>query len=54
VGKREGKRSFGRYRSSREDNTNGPKPIGWEGVDWIDLASDRDKWRTVIDWIMNL
>jgi len=54
VGKREGKRPFGRSRSSREDNINGPKAVGWEGVDWIDLVSDRDKWRTVMDWIMNL
>jgi len=54
VGKREGKRLFGRTRSSRQDNINDPKAVGWEGVDWIDLASDRDKWRTVMEWIMNL
>jgi hypothetical protein len=23
--------------------------IGWEGVDWIDLAQDRDRWRTLVE-----
>ena len=54
AGKREGKRPFGRSRSSREDNINVPKAIGWEGVDWIDLVSDRDKWRTVMDRIIKV
>ena len=27
--------------------------IGWEGVDWIDLAQDRDKWRAVVNRVMN-
>jgi hypothetical protein len=30
------------------------KKIGWEGVDWIDLAEDRDKWRTAMNTIMKL
>jgi hypothetical protein len=28
--------------------------IGWEGVDWIDLAQDRDQWRALVNTIMNL
>jgi hypothetical protein len=28
--------------------------IGWDGVDWIGLAQDRDKWRVLLDVIMNL
>jgi hypothetical protein len=29
------------------------KEIGWEEVDWIDLAQDRDNWRTVMKMVMN-
>jgi hypothetical protein len=28
--------------------------IGWEGVDWIELAQDRDRWRDVVKTVMNL
>jgi hypothetical protein len=28
--------------------------IGWGGVDWIDLAQDRDRWRTLMNTVMNL
>jgi hypothetical protein len=27
---------------------------GWGGMDWIDLAEDRDRWRAVVDAVMNL
>jgi hypothetical protein len=27
--------------------------IGWGGVDWIDLAQDRDKWRALLNAVMN-
>jgi hypothetical protein len=27
---------------------------GWEGVNWIDLAHDRDRWRAVVNAVMNL
>ena len=30
------------------------KEIGWEGVDWIDLAQDRDKWQAVVNTVKNL
>jgi hypothetical protein len=30
------------------------RKIGWEGVDWIHLAQDRDQWRVVVDMVMNL
>jgi hypothetical protein len=28
--------------------------IGWGGVDWIGLAQDRDKWRALVNSLMNL
>jgi hypothetical protein len=28
--------------------------IGWDGVDWIDLAQDRDQWRALVNIVMNL
>jgi hypothetical protein len=28
--------------------------VGWDGVDWIDLAQDRDRWRAYVNAMMNL
>jgi hypothetical protein len=28
--------------------------IGWGGMDWIDMAQDRDRWRAVVSAVMNL
>jgi hypothetical protein len=28
--------------------------VGWEGVDWIDMAQDRDRWRALVIAVMNL
>ena len=30
------------------------KEIIWDGVDWIDMVQDRDKWRAVVKTVMNL
>jgi hypothetical protein len=30
------------------------REIGWSGVDWIDLAQDRDKWSPLMNIVMNL
>jgi hypothetical protein len=30
------------------------KEIGGDGMDWIDLAKDRDKWSTLVNTVMNL
>jgi hypothetical protein len=28
--------------------------IGWDGVDWIDMAQDSDQWRTLVNTVLNL
>jgi hypothetical protein len=28
--------------------------IGWDNMDWIDLAPDRDQWRALVNTVMNL
>jgi hypothetical protein len=30
------------------------REIGWRGKDWIDLALDRDRWRALVNTVMNL
>jgi hypothetical protein len=30
------------------------REIGWDGMEWIDLAQDRDKWRALVNTIMNI
>jgi hypothetical protein len=48
-------REFRRSRRRREDNIRMDlMEIGWEGVDWIHLAQDRDQWRAVVNTVMNL
>jgi hypothetical protein len=55
VGKREGRRALGRPRRRWEDNIKKDlREVGWEGVDWIDLAHDRDRWRAVVYTVVNL
>jgi len=55
VGKPEGKRPLGRPRRRWEDNikTN-LQEVGCGGMDWIDLAQDRDRCRAVVNAVMNL
>jgi hypothetical protein len=55
VGKREGKCPFGRPRSRWEDNIKMDfQEVGCEGIDWIELASDRDSWLALVYAVMNL
>jgi hypothetical protein len=50
VGYPEGKRPLGRPRCRWEDD----REIGWDGMNWIDLAQDRDEWRALVNTVMNL
>jgi hypothetical protein len=55
VGKPEGKRLLGRLRRRWVDNIKMDlREIGWDGMDWIDLAQCRDKWRVLVNTVMNL
>jgi len=49
------KKPLGRPRSRWEDNIKMDlEEVGWEGVDWIHLAQDRDQWRDLVNTVMNL
>jgi hypothetical protein len=51
----EGKRPLGRPRCMWVDNNKMDlREIGWDGMDWIDLAQDRDQWTALVNTVMNL
>jgi hypothetical protein len=53
VGRPEGRRPLGKPRHRWEDNIKMDLPeVGW-GTDWIDLAQNRDRWRDVVNAVMN-
>jgi hypothetical protein len=55
VGKPEGKRPLKRPRRRWEDNIRlDLREIGWGGMEWIDLAQNRDQWRAVVNTVMSL
>jgi len=55
VGKLEGKTPLGRPRHRWVDNIRMDlQEVGYGSVDWIGLAQDRDRWRTLVSAIMNL
>jgi hypothetical protein len=55
VGKPEGNRPLRRPRQKWEDNIRMDlREIGWGGMDWIDLAQDREQWRALVNTVMNL
>jgi hypothetical protein len=55
VGKPEGKRPLGRLRRRWVDTVEiNLREIGWDGMDWIELAQDREQWRALVNTAMNL
>jgi len=55
VGRPEGRRPLGRPRRRWEDNIKVDlHEVGWGGMDWIDLAQDKDTWRALVIIVMNV
>ena len=55
MGRPEGKRPLGKTRRRWEDNIIVDiQEVGWVGMHWIDLAQDRDKWRSLVNAVMNV
>jgi hypothetical protein len=55
VGKIEGKRRPGRPRRRWEDNVKmSLQEVGCGGIDWIELAQERERWRALVNAVMNL
>jgi hypothetical protein len=55
VGKLEGKKPIGRPRRRWEDNIKMDlQEVGCGGMDWIELAQDRDGWRAIVNEVMSL
>jgi hypothetical protein len=54
VGKPEGKRPMGRPRHRWEDNMKMDlQEVGCGGIDWIEMAQDRDRWWALVKAVMN-
>jgi hypothetical protein len=55
VGRHEGRRPLGIPRRKWEDNIKMDlREIGFGDVDWIDLSQDGDRWRALVNTVMNL
>ena len=55
MGKPEGKRPLGRPRRRWEDYIKMDlQEVGCRGMDWIELAQDRDRWWALVNAVMNL
>jgi hypothetical protein len=55
VGMPEGKRPLGRTRHRWVDNIKmDHREIGWDNMDWIDVAQDRDQWKALVNMVLNL
>jgi hypothetical protein len=55
VGKPKGRRPLGTPRRRWVDNIKiNVREIGWDGVDWIDMAQDRDQRKALVNTVLNL
>jgi hypothetical protein len=55
MGRPEERRPLGRTRRRWEANIKMDlQDVGWGGMEWIDMAQDRDRWRAVVSAVMNL
>jgi hypothetical protein len=55
VGKSEGRRPLGRPRRRRLDDIRMDLgEVGWGGMYWIVLAQDRNRWRALVNSVLNL
>jgi hypothetical protein len=55
IGKPEGKRPLERPRRRWVDTIKMDiREIGWSGMDWVDVAQDRDQWKALVNTVMNL
>jgi len=54
VGKPEGKRPLGSRRKWEDNIKMDLQEVGCRGMDWIELAQDRDRWRALVNAVMNL
>ena len=55
MGKPEVKRPLGRPRRRWDFNIKmNLKEVRWRGMGWFDLAQDRDRWRALVNAVMNL
>jgi hypothetical protein len=55
VGKPEGKRPLGRPKRRWVANIKiDLREIGWDGIDWTELAQDNDQWRALVNTVMDL
>jgi hypothetical protein len=55
MGRPERRRPLSRPRRRWEDNIKMDlQEVGWEAMDWIGMAQDRDSWRALVNAVMNL
>jgi len=55
VGRPEARRPLGRPSLRWDDNIKMDlQDVGWRGVDWIAVAEDRDRWRALMNAVMNI
>jgi hypothetical protein len=53
MGKPEGWRPLRRPRCTEDNIKMSLREIGWSGMDWINMAQDRDQWRALVNTVMN-